>query len=286
MKRTKAAHNEQEDKTPGIDADLQTVLTAWHDATVRWEQAHEQLQAEVRRLSAALASHGHDEKTGHSTADVAPLAARVARKVRSSVAPVSLYLNLLRRRLLDDEYSLDLLRKADRCCADVDACLEDLLHLTAERPPMLRTVNLRSLVEDVHASLRSRLLSQGVATTVDVPQQASALVDYEMLRQAVYNLELNALDAMPEGGELVVTSHTGAGAVELEIADSGTGLCDEARRRAFEPFFSTKNRTGLGLSVVQRLLSAHGGSVSATNCAEGGAAFTLRIPRRAMEVAA
>ncbi len=151
---------------------------------------------------------------------------------------------------------------------------------------MLQMVNLRSLIDDVHTCLRPRLLSQGVATTVDVPMQTSALVDYEMFRQAVYNLELNALDAMPDGGELVITSHAGTSAVELEIADSGAGLSDEARRRAFEPFFSTKNRAGLGLSVVERLVSAHGGSVIATNCAEGGAAFTLRIPRRAMEAAA
>jgi signal transduction histidine kinase len=107
-----------------------------------------------------------------------------------------------------------------------------------------------------------------------------------MLRQAIYNLTVNALDAMPTGGELVVTSYSGPGAVELEIADSGTGLSDEARTRAFEPFFSTKNGSGLGLSVVRRLLSALGGDVAATNCPEGGAAFTLRFPRRALEAAA
>jgi signal transduction histidine kinase len=286
MKRKAASQNEQELAAPEIDADLQTVLMAWHDATMRWEQTHEQLQAEVRRLTAELAAKEHNAMPGLSTADAGPLASRIARKVRSNLAPVSLYLNLLRRRLLDDEQSLDLLRKADGCCTDVDACLEDLLHLTAEYPPMLRMVNLRSLVDDVHTSLRPRLLSQGVATTIDVPLQVSALVDYEMLRQAVYNLSVNALDSMPEGGELVITSHSGPAAVELEVADSGHGLSDEARRRAFEPFFSTKNRVGLGLSVVERLLSAHGGTVSATNCAEGGAAFTLRIPRRAMEAAA
>ncbi len=151
---------------------------------------------------------------------------------------------------------------------------------------MMRSVSLRTVVEDVHTQLRPRLLSQGVSTTVDIPQHASAMADYDMLRQAVHNLTINALDAMPDGGELVVTSYTGATAVELEIADSGAGLSDEARQRAFEPFFSTGHGAGLGLTVVERLLAAHGGSVYAMNCAEGGAAFTLRIPRRALEAAA
>ncbi|HEY4308128.1 MAG TPA: HAMP domain-containing sensor histidine kinase [Pirellulales bacterium] len=269
-----------------VDADLQTVLTAWHDATVRAEQVQEQLQAEVRRLTAALESQQHKLPRMARSDDVATTSARVARGVRSSLAPVSLFLNLLRRRMLDDPQGLDLLHKAERSCATADARIDDLLHLTSELPPMLRPVNLRALVEDVHTNLRPRLLSLGVSTSVDIPQHATALADYDMLRQAVHNVTLNALDAMPSGGELVITSYTGAGAVELEIADSGVGLSEDARYRAFEPFFSTHDGAGLGLTVVQRLLAAHGGTVTATNCAEGGAAVTLRIPRRAMEAAA
>ena len=78
--------------------------------------------------------------------------------------------------------------------------------------------------------------------------------DRDMLRRAVLNLVLNAVDAMPEGGELVVTSYDGRGGFELEIADSGPGLSDEQLQKAFDPFFTTKSTgTGLGLSIVQRL---------------------------------
>ncbi len=108
-----------------------------------------------------------------------------------------------------------------------------------------------------------------------------------MLRCALVNLALNSLEAMPEGGRLVVTSYIGRGGVELEVADSGPGLSEEARRRAFEPFFTTKrDGAGLGLAVVHRIAEAHGGDVRAMNCPEGGAAFTLRFPERAREAAA
>jgi signal transduction histidine kinase len=110
-----------------------------------------------------------------------------------------------------------------------------------------------------------------------------------MLRRAVLNLVLNAVDAMPEGGELVVTSFHGRnGGFEIEIADSGPGLSDEQLEKAFDPFFTTKSTgTGLGLSIVQRIAEAHGGRVTATNCPQGGAAFTIQLPpRRAMGMAA
>jgi signal transduction histidine kinase len=100
-----------------------------------------------------------------------------------------------------------------------------------------------------------------------------------MLRRAVLNLVLNALDAMPDGGTLQITAVAAPSCVELEVADSGPGLSADVLPRVFEPFFTTKQGgTGLGLAIVSRIAEAHGGSITATNCPEGGAAFTLRIP--------
>jgi two-component system sensor histidine kinase HydH len=108
-----------------------------------------------------------------------------------------------------------------------------------------------------------------------------------MLRRAVLNLVLNALDAMPDGGELVVTACSTERGFEVEVADSGPGIPGDALPRIFEPFFTTKSAgTGLGLAIVDRIAAAHRGEIAAANCAEGGAAFTLRIPRRLMEAAA
>ncbi|HMP08385.1 MAG TPA: ATP-binding protein, partial [Lacipirellulaceae bacterium] len=134
----------------------------------------------------------------------------------------------------------------------------------------------------------AELNAQGIEVSVDVPPNTAIAADREMLRRAILNLVLNAVDAMPLGGELTITSYHGRAGFELEIADSGPGLVPEQMQRVFEPFFTTKSSgTGLGLSIVQRIAEAHGGRVTALNCPQGGAAFTIQFPfRRAIGVAA
>ena len=98
---------------------------------------------------------------------------------------------------------------------------------------------------------------------------------------------LNAMDAMPDGGTLTIIACSTPQGIELEIADSGPGLSEKVLPRIFEPFFTTKqNGTGLGLAMVARIAEVHQGEATAANCAQGGAAFTLRIPHPLRKAAA
>lgn len=271
----------------GRTSDLETVLDAWQNATQRLEQTHEALRAEVRRLTDELEVKNRELARKNRLADLGQIASHVAHEVRNSLVPVTLYLSLLRRRLSEDQGSIDVVDKIDASFTAVRATVNDLLHFTAQRDPQTRLVQVRHLVDEVHASLAPQLLAQAISTEIDISPQHFISADPDMLRRAVLNLILNAIDAMPEGGELVMTSYQGPRGFELEIADSGSGISPEVRRRIFEPFFTTKsNGTGLGLAIVYRIAEAHGGEVRVANCPEGGAAFTIRIPHRAMEAAA
>ena len=159
------------------------------------------------------------------------------------------------------------------------------LHSTIQRRA---TFPMRELVEQVCRPLSSRLSSQAVHTVIDVPEDQMVSADHDLLRRAVRNLILNAVDAMPQGGSLVVTSAAGPDAIELEVADTGPALSDEELQEAFELLPSAqRSGTGWGLAVVHRIAELHGGRVTAVNCPEGGAAFTLRIPQAAaLEAAA
>jgi signal transduction histidine kinase len=275
---------------PPENHELEAVLGAWHRATLRLEHTHEALREEVRRLTDELEVKNRELARKNRLADLGQVASHVAHEVRNNLVPVTLYLSLLRRRISRDEGSLEVLDKIAAGFTALDATVNDLLQFTSERDPQWQTFFPRKLIEDVCASLAPQMSAQGIETVVDVPQRLLMTADQEMLRRAVLNLVLNALDAMPDGGTLTITCVSTSRGVELEVADSGAGLSDDARARAFEPFFTTKRGgTGLGLAIVYRIAEVHGGDVTAANCPEGGAAFTLRIPQpqaAALEAAA
>ncbi len=261
-------------------ADLQTILAAWHTATLRLEQTHDALRDEVRQLTAELEVKNRELARKNRLADLGQMASHVAHEVRNNLVPVTLYLSLLRRRLSGDAESLDMLEKVSAGFRAMDVMVNDLLHFTSDRDPQLACVPLRKLMADVEAALAPQFAAQKIRFELKVSGQHTLRADREMLRRAVLNLVLNALDAMPQGGTLTASSTAAPEATELHIADSGRGLSENVLPRIFEPFFTTKQAgTGLGLAIVARIAEAHGGTVTAANGPGGGAVFTLRFPR-------
>ncbi|MEX0936783.1 MAG: HAMP domain-containing sensor histidine kinase [Pirellulales bacterium] len=268
-------------------ASLESVLAAWHSATVRLEQTHEALRAEVARLTSELEVKNRELARKNRLADLGQMASHIAHEVRNNLVPVNLYLSLMRRRLVDDPGGLDVLAKIEGGFTALDATVNDLLSFTSRRDPHWERFDLQALVQEVYESLAPQLEAQEIEAVIDVPDTAWIYADRDMLRRALLNLALNALDAMPEGGTLETVAVPNPAGWELEVADSGEGLSEAALRRAFEPFYTTKRGgTGLGLAVVMHVAEAHSGSVQATNCPEGGAAFTLKLPNAPLEAAA
>lgn len=267
--------------------DLETILAAWHAATVRLEQTHETLRAEVARLTDELETKNRELARKNRLADLGQMASHIAHEVRNNLVPLTLYLSLLRRRIQDDRGSLEVLDKVEASFAELDVTVNDLLHFTQDRDPQLQTFALRPLVEDVAGSLAPQFAAQQIGTFIEVAETLEVTADRSMLRRVLLNLVLNALDAMPNGGTLTLWAACGKQGVELKVIDSGPGLSEEAWYHAFEPFFTTKpGGTGLGLAIVHRIAEVHGGEVSGGNGPSGGAIFTVTIPYSAQEAAA
>jgi signal transduction histidine kinase len=269
------------------NADLETVLAAWHTATVRLEQTHEALRAEVGRLTDELEAKNRELARKNRLADLGQMASHIAHEVRNNLVPVTLYLSLLRRRIADDPGSVEVLDKVEAGFTALDATVNDLLHFTSDRDPQWQSFPLVKLVEEVFAGVAPQLSAQAIQTVTRIDDELCVAADRHMLRRAVLNLILNALDAMPDGGVLSVGAGSGPQGVELSVADTGQGMSDDAVRRAFEPFYTTKRGgTGLGLAIVYRIAEVHGGQITGANRPEGGAAFTLRIPQQTLKAAA
>jgi signal transduction histidine kinase len=269
-------------------ASLDTVLAAWHTATCRLERTHETLRCEVERLTNELERKNRELQRKERLADLGQMAAHIAHEIHNNMMPVTLYTSLLRRRFTGDGDNLSIVTKIESGLAATRSTVQDLLHFTSEREPQMKTFELRGMVDEVFDSLAPQMRAQNVKCEIDVPHHMRIVADQEMLRRAVLNLTLNALDAMPDGGEIVATGVSGARTVELEIADSGPGMSSETKMHALEPFYTTKSTgTGLGLAIVDRIMRAHGGNVRLDACPEGGLAITLCVPQaRVMEAAA
>jgi signal transduction histidine kinase len=271
----------------GGDVDLATVLDAWQTATDRLSGTHELLRGEIARLTRELEIKNRELARKNRLADLGQMASHVAHEVRNGLMPLTLYLGLLKRRLVGDPAALELVGKLDAGFGALQSTVNDLLHFTSDREPQPRVFALAALCHEVHDSLALQFSAQEIACDIDCPQRLLVSADRDMLRRAILNLLLNAVDVLPQGGQICLSGCQTATGIEIEVADSGPGIAGQVAPRLFEPFFTTKSEgTGLGLAIVQRIVEVHGGSVSAMNCPEGGAAFTIRLPRKAMEAAA
>jgi two-component system nitrogen regulation sensor histidine kinase NtrY len=103
--------------------------------------------------------------------------------------------------------------------------------------------------------------------------------DSELLHRALSNLVLNAIDAMPEGGELRASAGRAGASVRIRIADSGVGLTPEECERLFTPYYTTKEYgTGLGLAIVQSVVADHRGTIHVESKPGAGASFIIELP--------
>jgi signal transduction histidine kinase len=254
-------------------------LDAWTQATLRLEQTHEALRAEVQRLTRELEIKNRELARKNRLADLGQMASHVAHEVRNNLVPVGLYLNLLRRRLHADPDGLEILDRLETAFRALDTMVSDLLHFTRDREPKLGAVRIAELIREILNALWAQLEAQKITSRVEVPGELTVLADREMLRRAVLNVVLNALDCMPAGGTLQFSARQHSQGVELAVRDTGPGFPADVLPRVFEPFFTTKEGgTGLGLTIVQRIMEAHHGSVVAENVPEGGGQVRMWLP--------
>ncbi len=104
-------------------------------------------------------------------------------------------------------------------------------------------------------------------------------IDVDKMKRVFINLIKNAVDAMPDGGKLTITSEKLNGKVKIAFADTGVGISEENLKKLFGPLFTTKTKgMGLGLAICKRVVEAHGGTISVESIIDKGTTFTIIIP--------
>ena len=162
------------------------------------------------------------------------------------------------------------------------ALTRQLLLFSRRETSLREPCDLNELVRSA-ATLLRRVVRENVSIATELADEPLHLVaDRSQLDQVLMNLAVNASDAMPDGGRLMLRTGGDGAQARLVVADSGHGMPDEVREHLFEPFFTTKGRgkgTGLGLSVVHGIVTAHGGRVEVVSRQGVGTEFTVLLPR-------
>ena len=171
------------------------------------------------------------------------------------------------------------LRESDR----LNGIVTDFLAYARPSPLARHRTDIPAVVEEVLLLLEHGPLAPGVKLVRHRTEGSLwAEVDPSALRQALWNLCLNAVQAMPAGGTLTVGVTDSLAAIEVEVTDTGAGIADGHLTHIFEPFFSTKPEgSGLGLALVHRVVRDHGGDIDVRSDPGVGTAFVLTIPKAA-----
>jgi GAF domain-containing protein len=237
------------------------------------------LYEDLRRSYAKLARAQQKLVQGERLAALGELSAVVAHEVRNPLGVIFNSLGSLRRLVRpvgDAKMLLDIVQEeAER----LNRIVGDLLDFARPSTPEVRPEELGRLAEDAVAAAVLPLGGRIEVVRELDPALPPIAVDARLVRQAVLNVAVNAVQAMARGGRLTVRARRDGDAAVVEIEDTGDGIPGEVRERIFEPFFTTKaSGTGLGLAVVRRIVEGHGGEIRVRSTPGEGTTFALRFP--------
>jgi two-component system, NtrC family, sensor histidine kinase HydH len=229
-----------------------------------------QLQEKVRR--------------SEKLAGIGALAATVAHEVRnplSSIRGFAKFLaHLVKDRPQEREYAELMVDEVDR----INNVVTDLLTFAQPVRPELAPTNITEVLEHTVRLVREDADMRDIKIEIAAPPNLEAKhVDGNQITQALLNLLLNAMQAVDAGGTIRVDARkTDSGMVEMSVTDDGPGIDDEAVRKVFEPFYTTREKgSGLGLAIVQTIVENHGGDIHITSPipgTSGGCRVTIQLP--------
>ncbi len=217
--------------------------------------------------------------------EIAQLAGGLAHEIRNPLSTMRMNLELLAEEFEAAENARDrrALQKIERIHKEslrLQAILEEFLRFARVLEAKTTPSDLNVLVEDLRDFCEGQGAAQGIISRTRLdPGLPLIPMDSELFKQALLNLILNAQHAMPEGGELILTTRREGQAVVLDVIDTGVGISASEQPRVFDAFYSTRaGGSGLGLPTARKIVEAHGGMITLESEPGRGSKFSIRLP--------
>ena len=262
------------------DDELGTIATRLNGMLDQLERFNRSLHTELAASQNQLLAVRESLARAERVAALGQVAANVAHQAGTPLNLVSGYVQMIRDDPKTDDRIRSRLQTVDTQIQHVTRVLRTMLDY-ARRPSGFEQVSVSEIIERVREIAQPRLSRSNIRSQISIAAGLPPIrADVTQLEMALLNLVTNALDAMPDGGSLVISAAAYADGIRLEVADTGPGIPPQIFERLFEPWATTKpdgQGTGLGLAIVRDVVRAHGGSISARN-ESTGAVFVIDLP--------
>ncbi|HMD54944.1 MAG TPA: ATP-binding protein [Phycisphaerae bacterium] len=219
----------------------------------------------------------------HQLAQLCELAAGLAHELKNPLSTVKLNLQLLQEDLAKLPGAQSSQSRAATLRKEVDRLsqtLDDFLRFAGRLEIRTQSVKLNDLVRDLIDFFQPQAAAAGVRLHASLsPADPVCQLDANLFKQALLNLMLNGIQAMPKGGELIIRTHVDQGRAFVDVSDTGVGIALDTMPRIFEAYFTTKKGgTGLGLATTRRIIEEHRGHIWVTSEPGKGTNFRMELP--------
>jgi signal transduction histidine kinase len=250
------------------------------DRERRQKKALQETAAQLSRVYGELQDNFERMKRAERLYALGQLSAGLAHEIRNPLASIEGATAILLREPPSEARRTEFLGIIEKECRRLNKLLTNFLNFAKPAAPDFQKVAVEQVIDSVIALAEHTIRRHRIQLRKDVPQDLPPLeCDPEQLKQLLLNLAINAIQAMPNGGELVLAARQHGRRVAIEVRDQGSGINEQDLERIFDPFFTTKETgTGLGLPVAHQIASRQGGVLSATRNPEKGMTFTLEMP--------
>ncbi len=268
----KTAELEQASRETAREREMQSKLSA----------ANQELLESLKRLKESQEQLIQAEKL----TSLGQLAGSVAHEINNPLSGVLIYTQLLIKKINSDTFSkddaLEYLSKIESAIVHSTRLVRNLLDFARQSPPKFWAVDINEVINRSFDLTVHLAELQHVKVTKELdPALPKILADFDQLQQICANLFMNAIQAMPNGGNLIIRTSFDDGQVKIEVQDSGVGIPSDNMRKLFTPFFTTKPEVkgvGLGLAVSHGIIQRHNGRIEVNSKKGEGSTFTVYLP--------
>jgi signal transduction histidine kinase len=258
---------------------LATIIGALADVERKQKQKIEETATKLSETYARLQVSIEQLRRADRLSALGELSAGLAHEIRNPLGALEGAVQILQRAELPAETRCEFAQMAGNEVGRLKALLTSFLDFARPQTPQRILIEPALLLESVARLASETARIANVQVFIEARQGAPVAIDTEQIKQVLLDLVLNAVQAMPHGGEVLLRAIQDGNSVRVEVVDQGSGIPAENLERIFDPFFTTRvNGTGLGLSIAHQIVHAHGGEIKVRNNPDRGATFSLILP--------